>query len=355
PVGVLNARRTEQRPFTDLELAALETFAAQAAIAVETTRLFGELRERDDRRRRELERAAAIQQRLLPSSIEGWPGVLEIAHRFRPAVETSGDFFDVLPLTPSRPGDLPPLQVAVGDVAGKGKSAALVTALARSALHAGASVPTGLATPATTLRLAGQRLHRDVGTGHFVACALAVVEPPGLLNAGPLLRVSNAAQVPVLLCRAGTSTEIEPPGDRLPLGARADGAYRDADVELRPGDTVVFSSDGLVEAPSLPTTAVPADLPPPDHPGAFFGFARFAASATHWSQHAASAEDIAAGIWSDLTAWCGDQSHQGFPTGDLDDMTLLVLRVPRYPPGSYPGYDRAGGRARAVTDLSFRL
>ena len=61
--------------------------------------------------------------RWLPSSIESWPGVLEIAHRFRPAVESSGDFYDVLRLTPTAEGGLPPLQIAVGDVAGKGMSA----------------------------------------------------------------------------------------------------------------------------------------------------------------------------------------------------------------------------------------
>src|SRR5205823_2545903 len=111
-----------------------------------------------------------------------WPGVLEIAVRFRPAVETSGDFYDVLRLTPAVEGALPPLQIAVGDVAGKGMAAALVTALARSALHATATIPAQMATPAGTLRAAGSRLHRDVGSQLFVACALAVVEPPGLLS-----------------------------------------------------------------------------------------------------------------------------------------------------------------------------
>ena len=88
------------------------------------------------------------------------------------AVETSGDFYDVLALPAPWKGALEPIQIAVGDVAGKGMAAALVTALARSALHASASVPTGLATTASTLRVAGQRLHRDVGGQHFVGSAL---------------------------------------------------------------------------------------------------------------------------------------------------------------------------------------
>ena len=141
-----------------------------------------------------------------------------------------------------------------------------------------------------------------------------------MLNAGPLLRLSNAAQVPVLLCRGGTSAEIEPPGDRLPLGARPDGGYKDAEVELNHGDVVVFSSDGLVEAPARSEAAAGAYLSPAANRGELFGFTRLAASASHWALHAPTAEAVAAGIWSDLTAWCGEQSHH-------DDMTLLILRV----------------------------
>lgn len=320
-LGAVSVLKVESGPFSNGQITLLQTFADQAVIAIENARLFTELQERDERRQAELERASAIQQRLLPSEVVGWPGVLDVAVRFRPAVETSGDFYDVLRLAPVREDGLPPLQIAVGDVAGKGMSAALVTALARSALQLSATVPSGMATPATTLRIAGQRLHRDVGSSHFVACALAVVEPPGLHHSGPRLKLANAAQVPVLLVRDGTVQELEPPGYRLPLGVQPDGDYKDVEADLRPGDVVVFSSDGLVEAPARTGATAAEHLPPPEQAAALFGFARLQQSAAHWSSGGTTAEAIAEGIWRDLTAWCGEESHH-------DDMTLLVLRVP---------------------------
>ena len=49
------------------------------------------------------------------------------------------------------------------------------------------------------------------------------------------------------------------------------------------------------------------------------------ASAAHWAARAADPDDVAAGVWADLTAWCGETSQH-------DDMTLLVMRVPGEPP-----------------------
>ncbi|HEV2121253.1 MAG TPA: SpoIIE family protein phosphatase, partial [Chloroflexota bacterium] len=62
-------------------------------------------------------------------------------------------------------------------------------------------------------------------------------------------------------------------------------------------------------------------VPPAEKIGELFGFERLHHSAAYWAQHAESAEVVAQGIWSDLTSWCGEESHH-------DDMTLLVLRVP---------------------------
>lgn len=379
----------------------------------------------------ELERAREIQARLLPQSLPGWPGQLELAFRFRPAREMSGDFYDVLPLVPAGedPGPTPPLQIAAGDVMGKGIGAALVMSLAQSTIRAvaepvmSAATVQSLATapapapvtiaratpsPATTLRLAGSLLHRGVGRQDFVACALAVIEPvtsasasaqitsgakgaasPGMAPGAGIpgkvgqtvarLHLANAAQVPPLLCRRGVATELNPPGDRLPLGILPQPQYEELALDLEPGDVVIFASDGLPEAPAFtrrgkgsgtwprggdgrtasggtdrPDTranvaetwgktpnGTPTNAPtgtatrpgtpplatsmgtayrPPAAWGELFGFERLAASAAHWAARTTDAEGVAAGLWTDLTAWCGEASQH-------DDMTLVVLRV----------------------------
>jgi len=312
--------------------------------------------------RNELSKAREIQQRLLPKHLVTWPGQLEMAVRFRPARETSGDFYDVFELAAPANGsalapERSPLQISVGDVAGKSIPAALVMALARTVLRAvvqpGREAPEpqavgagGMLTTievsagraAETMRLTSAVLHRDVGRREFVACALAVVEPRADGQSGPRLRLVNAGQVPPLLCRGGRVEELESPGDRLPLGVLPDPGYEDLVVDLQPGDVVVFTSDGLPEAPAhlwavdSPTavgdsTLVPTPpgagnrYPGPAAPGEMFGFERLASSATYWAMQGADADAIAAGIWADVEAWSGEAS-------DHDDMTLVVLRVP---------------------------
>jgi serine phosphatase RsbU (regulator of sigma subunit) len=338
-VWLLGARRSGAA-FDRDDLRAYARVAHQAAVLLENAQLQEE-QVRQAVVQRELGRAREIQRRLMPKSLTGWPGRLEIAARFRPASETSGDFYDLLPLGDSEDYSEvtpAPLLLALGDVAGKGIAAALVTALARTALraaaepaHAGRGSPAltnagvdgdkpGVlkrvdrqleVSPAAILDRAGAQLHRDLGPRDFVACALAVVEPQ--LWDGAVLRLANAGQVPPLLCRGGQVSELVPEGERLPLGVLSKPMYKDLVVGLESGDVVVLSSDGLPEAVRQSSGD--------NGPGELFGFERLAASAVDWAAKADDAEAVADGMWGDVTAWGGEDAHH-------DDMTLLVLRVP---------------------------
>jgi serine phosphatase RsbU (regulator of sigma subunit) len=386
-VWVLGALRSGD--FPDREgLAAVALVGQQAAVLLDYARLA-----RDQMQQalvaQDLARARDIQRRMLPADHGGWPGLLEIAARLEPARETSGDFYDVFDLVPPEaPGEpggrgrsgAMPLQIAVGDVQGKGTGAAMVMALAQatlrstayqwSAVSAWEEKPADTAGPEPaapgarggrstgpprppvppphrTLDLTGALLYRSLGATDFVACALAVVEPPDWSpdeagpRPGPRLRLSNAGQVPPLLCRAGAAIELVPPGDHLPLGIFAHPSYGELVIDLQPGDVVVFASDGLPEAPAARREADPlgADrtgvsghgLEPGRSPpgpvqgepesGEFFGFGRLAASAAAWAGRGGSARSLLEGIWADVAAWSGGTSHH-------DDKTIVVLQVP---------------------------
>jgi serine phosphatase RsbU (regulator of sigma subunit) len=160
---------------------------------------------------------------------------------------------------------------------------------------------------------------------------------------GPRLRLANAGQVPPLHCRGGRAAELRPPGEAMPLGVLPHPRYQEVVLDLEARDVVVFASDGLVEAPAhaqgagarrqgaeVEGGAGPDDtIPPASAPREMFGFDRLAASAEFWAANAESAEAVLNGIWADVGAWCGPESHH-------DDMTLLVLRVPARRPQAAP-------------------
>ena len=88
---------------------------------------------------------------------------------------------------------------------------------------------------------------------------------------------------------AGRVVELEPPGERLPLGVEPALAYEEVSVDLESGDVVVFASDGLPEAPAQANGAQDGN----PRAGEFFSFERLAASAARWSDRGGDAEAVA--------------------------------------------------------------
>lgn len=117
-IGVLQAiNPLDSRTFTEDDQFLFETFADQAAIAVENARMHGEIL-KQERAKQELKIAAEIQQNFLPD-LSQTKFNFEIAAATIPARDVGGDFYDVLALDSSRTG------IVIGDVSGKGVPAAL--------------------------------------------------------------------------------------------------------------------------------------------------------------------------------------------------------------------------------------
>jgi sigma-B regulation protein RsbU (phosphoserine phosphatase) len=95
------------------------------------------------------------------------------------------------------------------------------------------------------MSIGNARLNSDVKKGMFVALLYGVIDPQK-----KTLTLSNAGQTQPVYCSVESvnADYIETPGDRFPLGVIKDCDYQETSVQLRQGDTLVFYTDGIVEA-----------------------------------------------------------------------------------------------------------
>jgi serine phosphatase RsbU (regulator of sigma subunit)/anti-sigma regulatory factor (Ser/Thr protein kinase) len=194
--------------------------------------------------------AETLQESLLPSTLPRIPGV-EAAAEFRPAGErhvVGGDFYDLFQ------GDDGSWAVVVGDVCGKGASAAAVTGLARYTLRAAAVREPR---PSRVLRLLNDAILRQRAPNEFCSVAFARLETNGPGSARATL--SNGGHpLPLVLRAAGA---VEPIGSYgTLLGVVEDPELSDATVELHAGDALVLYTDGLTDAHAPERIVTQAEL-----------------------------------------------------------------------------------------------
>ena len=291
--GVISlGRKKSGKIFTPEDLDLLQTLANQTAIALENARLFLENIEKG-RMEEELKIAHDIQMSMLPEHPPEVAG-LEIAARSVPAREVGGDFYDFMRL----PGDSEErLGVVIGDVSGKAVSGALVMAASRSIFR----VLTGTNPDVATVMNAGNAcLLRDVKKGMFVAATYALFN-----TKERLMLLANAGQPEPLLLRAAAEPAfVETAGDRFPLGIVGAATYEETRVTLDPGDTVIFYSDGVVEAMN----------------GAeeLYGFERLIGAVR--GGEGRTAGQLLGMILDDVNTFAGQREQH-------DDLTVVVVRV----------------------------
>jgi serine phosphatase RsbU (regulator of sigma subunit) len=143
-----------------------------------------------------------------------------------------GDFYDFIELEDGRLG------LVVGDVTDKGVPAALVMATTRSILRAAA---TRLSDPGAVLERVNEMVCPDIPPNMFVTCLYAVLDP----ITGRLVYANAGHDLPYQRSGGGVK-ELRARG--MPLGLMSGMQYEEQETQLEPGDTVIFYSDGLVEA-----------------------------------------------------------------------------------------------------------
>jgi predicted ester cyclase len=190
-----------------------------------------EVKERE-RIEQELRVARQIQRSLLPEAtpeLYGW----RFATYYKPAREVGGDFYDFLELEDGHLG------LVVGDATGKGMPAALVMATTRGMLRA---VAQNSDSPGEVLARVNDALYPDVPSAMFVTCFYAILDP-----AAGRMRYANAGHdLPYVLHHGEGTHELRARG--MPLGLMPEMSYEEKEAVLGEGDSVLFYSDGLVEA-----------------------------------------------------------------------------------------------------------
>lgn len=208
---------------------ALDTFATQAALAIESARLYSEAAAKA-RLDHDLQVASEIQQGLLPPP-DYAGATFDLAATSIACRTIGGDFFDYLDL------DDGAFAFSLGDVAGKGPPAAL---LATAVQSLAAALMASTRDPAETLAQVNRGLLRRSIQSRFATMFLGVLSPDGSL------RYSSAGHEPPVLVRRHGIESLDAGG--LVLGLFPQAAYESGAVRLQPGDVVVVVSDGVTEA-----------------------------------------------------------------------------------------------------------
>jgi PAS domain S-box-containing protein len=224
--GLAIGLKTGDRRYEERDVEVLEALAERIAHAFDNSRLY---RERDFV-------ARTLQQGLLPNEIPDIPG-LEVAARYRAAgegIEVGGDFYDVFPVHEGI------WAIAVGDVCGKGPTAAALTGVARHTMRAAALLDDR---PAAVLALVNEAILRESPEERFCTLAFGRIERSG---AGFDVRISLGGHpAPILLRPDGSTSELHEPGSLL--GLFPDPHLPETKIALTPGDTLILFTDGVTD------------------------------------------------------------------------------------------------------------
>ena len=237
---------------------------------------------------KDLKKARQVQESLLPANVPSLPG-WGLAVVLNPAHETSGDFYDFLPLPDGRLG------LIIADVTDKGTSAALFMALSRSLYRTfAADYPDN---PEKTMSVTNHRILADTHGGLFITLFYGILNP-----LDGTFTYCSAGHYPAYLVRAGDGSEQELSRTGIPLGVLEEGNWNSAQVTIEHGDTLVLYTDGITDATNTE--------------GQFFGKERLLDALR---KHAGKpAREILDRVLSDVHTWMGDAQQ-------FDDITLMVI------------------------------
>lgn len=296
-IGALFAAKRVVNGFERDDLETISILAAQASVAIDNARLFEQQIEKE-RLSRELAIAREVQQKLLPQEPPRLPGT-SIAASSVAALEVGGDYYDFVDLGDERHG------IIIGDVSGKGTSAAFYMAEMRGIFQSASRLA---ATPSEFLHHANLALSQCLDRNVFVSAIY------GILNLEKeSFTIARAGHCPAAIVRLdGERRLIRTPGLGLGLdrGKLFQKSLEEEHIRLLPGDVFVFYTDGVVESRNQNSEE--------------YGYERLLQVVAEHRHE--DAEDIHTSILRDMRHFLGTEEYD-------DDMTLLVLKWHGLPAG----------------------
>jgi sigma-B regulation protein RsbU (phosphoserine phosphatase) len=234
--------KRSQEPYSRTDRQLLQSVATQTGLALENAELFEHLSTEiahRERVSREIEIAREVQERLFPQVYPHIEGV-DLAGYCRPAQVVGGDYYDffLLPGSSSGPGDSR-LALALGDISGKGISAALLMASLRASLRSAALLQPGDLT--TLMRHVNRLVYESSTSNRYATFFYAEYDPYSRI-----LTYVNAGHNPPIVLRGSEQIHLEATG--TVIGLLPDVIYTRANVVLRPGDLLITFTDGVSEA-----------------------------------------------------------------------------------------------------------
>jgi sigma-B regulation protein RsbU (phosphoserine phosphatase) len=267
----------------------IEEVLARVETHLALRKLQKQLQDANKRFEEELALAGQIQASFLPDDLPQVPG-WQLTATLRPARETSGDFYDLIPLSNGQLG------IVVADVADKGAGAALYMAFSWTLIRTyAAEYPTQ---PELVLGVANRRIMMDTHTSMFVTVFYGILDP-----VVGTFTYCNAGHAPPYLISAQSGDSIQTlRRTGLPLGILEDAAWEQGTVQFAPGDALVLYTDGITDAE--------------DGERAFFGQERLLEVAE--ANRGQSAQDVQAALLAEVHKFVGDVPQ-------FDDIALMVV------------------------------
>lgn len=232
---ILLKNRGERFTGEELEQAVLRATLVGSLLASQA--LAEDLRKANERIDADARQVGELQRALLPDPLPKIPG-LEIAVSYEPSAQAGGDWYDLFPLDGENAID-GRWCMFMGDASGHGLAAAVVMAIVQSILRVG---PADVRGPADLLAYANRQLCRK-RLGGFVTAFLGIYEPKARR-----LTYASAGHPPPLMKAADHRVSRLDRVASYPIGIEASETFREADVVLHPGDTLLFYTDGITEA-----------------------------------------------------------------------------------------------------------